>query len=288
MVPGSNSHIQDLQGLRANAIRRLKMKLGNGQVNIFHRTGNNNYLETLFKGNHYPHGKDFPGQIPTGRFSSGKLTPTFRITTSSPASTGSGYEDITAAGAGIIAFSKQIELSKKYVVRVEGFEGKRRQRMLPPIGCLPYKNEQPQINKALRFTKVEVNVYHTHLYLAFPYKRVDDENSDSQIYNQKLAKLLPKSSHCFQGSRITLILWTWISPVGHGNVLTRTHPSSNHISRFLETKRGCCGTGFVEAAYQYLSKYLEKNVLPKLAYHNQSQPLITRSDHPYRADDRYW
>ena len=83
----------------------------------------------------------------------------------------------------------------------------------------------------------------------------------------------------------------------------------------METKRGCCGTGFVEAGplcnaltpvcaddseylfwdsihpseatYQYLSKYLEKNVLAKFAYRNQSRPSSTRSGHPYRADDRY-
>lgn len=36
------------------------------------------------------------------------------------------------------------------------------------------------------------------------------------------------------------------------------------------------------------TSYLEKNVLPKLACRNQSQQLITRPDHPYRADDRYW
>lgn len=81
---------------------------------------------------------------------------------------------------------------------------------------------------------------------------------------------------------------------------------------FVETKKGCCGTGLVEAgplcnaltplcandseylfwdsihpseaAYQYISKYLENEVLPKLAYDHQSQQLISLSN---LTDDRY-
>uniref|UniRef100_A0A7N0RBV3 GDSL esterase/lipase n=1 Tax=Kalanchoe fedtschenkoi TaxID=63787 RepID=A0A7N0RBV3_KALFE len=35
--------------------------------------GNNNYISTLFKGNHPPYGRDYPGGVATGRFSNGKL-----------------------------------------------------------------------------------------------------------------------------------------------------------------------------------------------------------------------
>lgn len=38
-------------------------------------TGNNNYLTTFLKANHNPYGQNFPGQVPTGRFSDGKLIP---------------------------------------------------------------------------------------------------------------------------------------------------------------------------------------------------------------------
>lgn len=38
-------------------------------------TGNNNYLSTLFRADYRPYGINFPGEIPTGRFSNGKLTP---------------------------------------------------------------------------------------------------------------------------------------------------------------------------------------------------------------------
>lgn len=39
--------------------------------------GNNNYINTAFKSNFLPYGKDFPNQVPTGRFSNGKLATDF-------------------------------------------------------------------------------------------------------------------------------------------------------------------------------------------------------------------
>jgi hypothetical protein len=37
-------------------------------------TGNNNHLKTVIKCNFPPYGKDFEGQIPTGRFGNGKVS----------------------------------------------------------------------------------------------------------------------------------------------------------------------------------------------------------------------
>lgn len=111
-------------------------------------TGNNNYLKTLFKGNHYPYGLDFPGHVPTGRFSNGKLIPDFLasmlnikesippfldpslsdnnlVTGVSFASGGSGFDDITGVVSGIVPFSKQIEHFKRYIVRVQGIVGEK-------------------------------------------------------------------------------------------------------------------------------------------------------------------
>lgn len=35
--------------------------------------GNNNYISTPFKSNFEPYGRDFANQVPTGRFTNGKL-----------------------------------------------------------------------------------------------------------------------------------------------------------------------------------------------------------------------
>ncbi|EXC47601.1 hypothetical protein L484_001467 [Morus notabilis] len=42
-------------------------------------SGNNNGLATIFRGDHPLYGRDFPGHIPTGRFSNGKLTTDFLV-----------------------------------------------------------------------------------------------------------------------------------------------------------------------------------------------------------------
>lgn len=39
--------------------------------------GNNNYVRTIFKANFPPYGRDFANQVPTGRFTNGRLTPDF-------------------------------------------------------------------------------------------------------------------------------------------------------------------------------------------------------------------
>lgn len=111
-------------------------------------TGNNNYIDTIFKGNHYPYGRDFPGHVPTGRFSNGKLVPDFiasalkikeivppflqpdlsdenLLTGVSFASGGSGYDDLTTVASKVIPVSIQIEYFKKYLDRIEGIAGKK-------------------------------------------------------------------------------------------------------------------------------------------------------------------
>ncbi|KAK3022280.1 hypothetical protein RJ639_045387 [Escallonia herrerae] len=93
-------------------------------------TGNNKYISTTAKANYRPHGLDFPGQIPTGRFSNGKLVPDILAsvlgikeavppflqtnllddelrTGVSFASAGAGFVDLTSATLGIIPVSKQ-------------------------------------------------------------------------------------------------------------------------------------------------------------------------------------
>ncbi|XP_031388180.1 GDSL esterase/lipase At2g30310-like isoform X2 [Punica granatum] len=109
-------------------------------------TGNNNYIVTVAKGDHPPYGRDFPGHIPTGRFSNGKLVPDFIASflgikdTVPPflepglsnkdlktgvafASGGSGYDDLTTVVSGAIPVSQQLKYFKEYIQRLRNAVG---------------------------------------------------------------------------------------------------------------------------------------------------------------------
>ncbi|KAE8659928.1 GDSL esterase/lipase [Hibiscus syriacus] len=110
-------------------------------------TGNNNYIKSLFKANMPPYGENFPGHVPTGRFSYGKLVPDFiasflRIKDEVPpflkptlsenelrtgvsfASAGSGFDDLTTRVSNVIPVSKQVDMFKSYVEKLNGVVGK--------------------------------------------------------------------------------------------------------------------------------------------------------------------
>ncbi|KAF5189057.1 GDSL esterase/lipase [Thalictrum thalictroides] len=94
--------------------------------------GNNNYISTLLKSNFKPYGRDFPGGVPTGRFSNGRvptdfisqafgckptipayLDPQYTIKDFATgvcfASAGSGYDNVTSDIASVIPLWKELE-----------------------------------------------------------------------------------------------------------------------------------------------------------------------------------
>lgn len=116
-------------------------------------TGNNNYISTIFQGNHRPYGENFPGRIPTGRFSDGKLVPDFLasmlglkeyippflqpylsshdlLTGVSFASAGSGYDDLTTAASKAIPMSQQIKYFEHYIEQLQVIVGEEKAQKL--------------------------------------------------------------------------------------------------------------------------------------------------------------
>ncbi|KAI5386759.1 hypothetical protein KIW84_073057 [Lathyrus oleraceus] len=109
--------------------------------------GNNNYVNTPFKSDFPPYGRDFPNQSPTGRFTNGKLGTDFiasylglkelvppyldpnlsdeeLITGVSFASAGSGFDPLTPTLTNVVPISKQLEYFKQYKNRLESKLGK--------------------------------------------------------------------------------------------------------------------------------------------------------------------
>lgn len=132
---------------------------------------------------------------------------------------------------------------------------------LPPIGCLP-------IQMTIKF-EILTNR-----------KCLEDQNSDAQSYNEKLAKLLPEIQAMLPRSKIVF------AEVYEPMLDMINYPQQYG---FVETNIGCCGTGLLEAsflcnpittictkpsqflfwdsvhptqeAYLYLAKYLEKKII---------------------------
>ncbi|KAA3459160.1 GDSL esterase/lipase [Gossypium australe] len=109
-------------------------------------TGNNNYLPTLAKCNFEPYGRDFPGGTPTGRFCNGRLPPDFvseglGLKPIIPAyldpnfnisdfatgvcfgSSGTGYDNSTAAILKVFTLWKEVEFFKDYQTKLRAYLG---------------------------------------------------------------------------------------------------------------------------------------------------------------------
>ena len=110
--------------------------------------GNNNYLPTaLFRANHKPYGLNFPGGVPSGRFSDGRLVPDYiadslelkkfipayldpagsdrdLLTGVSFASAGSGLDDLTIKITHALDLTAQVRYFEEAVNRVERLVGR--------------------------------------------------------------------------------------------------------------------------------------------------------------------
>ncbi|KAK2982756.1 hypothetical protein RJ640_025172, partial [Escallonia rubra] len=289
-------------------------------------TGNNNYIPTIAKANYRPYGLDFPSQLPTGRFSSGKLVPDFLAsvlgikeavppflqpnlsddelrTGVSFASAGAGFDDLTSAALGIIPVSKQPGYFKTYIERLTSIAGEEAaQRIVSgafvvvsagsndlifsfydiPISKPYFTIEEYQDFLQDKIQNITKELYslgcRTILVAGLPpigcvpiqlttksilRNCLQSQNSDSQHYNGKLMKLLPRLQASLPGSRIL-----------YGDLYTPVMDMINNPGKygFLETGRGCCGTGLVEAGP------LCTPVTPLCA--NRSQCLFFDSIHP--------
>ncbi|KAE8655236.1 GDSL esterase/lipase [Hibiscus syriacus] len=313
--------------------------------------GNNNYIKTLAKADMPPYGENFPGHVPTGRFSDGKLVTDIiasmlRIKDEVPpflkpnlsenelqtgvcfASAATGYDDLVTKLFNVIPLSEQVEMFKSYIDKLKGIVGEDKakniigealviistgsndflfnflnipirrlefdsvgyQRFLlqkledflqklyelgcrkmviaglPPIGCLP-------VQMTIKF-ELQTNR-----------ECLEDQNDDAQSYNNNLAQLLPQLQAKLPMSKIV-----------YADIYEPLLDMINHPQQygFVETKRGCCGSGLVEVsfmcnpsspvcsnssqflfwdsvhptqqAYIYLADYMVNSVLPQLLH----------------------
>ncbi|XP_031387095.1 GDSL esterase/lipase At2g40250-like [Punica granatum] len=190
--------------------------------------GNNNHIGTLFVSNHLPYGRDFPGHIPTGRFTNGRLVTDILIsqlglkqflpayldpalkdedllTGASFASAGSGIDDETADLYSLGA--------RKFLVAG-----------MPPTGCLPLQMTADSI----------FPLFGPH---TLQRRCVEQQNRDSQAYNRKLQILISKLSSQMKEARFAYA--DTYKPL-------MDMIQNPYREGFGVSAEGCCGTGLVE------------------------------------------
>nr|KAJ0194384.1 hypothetical protein LSAT_V11C800452090 [Lactuca sativa] len=160
-------------------------------------SGNNNYINTPLKADHPPYGEDFPGKIPTGRFSNGKLEYIKILkkvvgikVEGALVSISAGTNDFTISYYNLPSRRDNFSMDDyhDYILKkLQNFVnelykiGRRTMVVsgLPPMRCLP-------IQMLSRFSRTCLT----------------DQDTDARVYNLKFMKALPQIQSSLKESRI--------------------------------------------------------------------------------------
>ncbi|XP_073101293.1 GDSL esterase/lipase At2g40250 [Elaeis guineensis] len=217
--------------------------------------GNNNDLSTLVRADHPPYGRDFPGQVPTGRFTNGKLITDFLVsslglrdvlpshsdrslamanltTGVSFASGGSGLDDLTATTSGVTTVGRQVANFAAYIERLEAAVG---------------NDEASRIIKDAMFVIGAGSNDMMMNYYILPARRMTFSTVSS--YQRFLLSQLQKLVMVFLfppllAAAFFVFFWKYNAAIiQHGSKKIR---NSRPSTGFTETNLGCCGTGSME------------------------------------------
>ncbi|CAA6658806.1 unnamed protein product [Spirodela intermedia] len=182
------------------------------------------------------------------------------------ASAGSGFDEVTAASSGVISVPKQVDMFKQYIVRLKSAAGRRRPQgssvrrsfssAPPPMTSLsasttPREERQlhhhPQVYDlgGRRFlvwgiSPIGCGPLQITMKLLSLLERscVENENADTVVFNSKLQALLGKLQKDLPESKFSFAdLYAAATDIFQ-------QPQKYG---FVEARRGCCGTGLMEA-----------------------------------------
>ncbi|KAJ0466638.1 putative triacylglycerol lipase [Helianthus annuus] len=235
--------------------------------------GNNNYINTLGKGNFLPYGKDFQGGKPTGRFSNGKTLPDLLVeafgvkdylpasldplikdkdlqTGVSFASGGSGFDPLTTAETSAIPMSVQLDMFKQHILKLK-------RNIKEEAADNIIDNSVAVIVAVLNFIQeiYRLGVRRIAVFSAPPIgclpvvrtldggphrKCADKENNAAQLFNSFLTQQVQLWATSYPQSRVGVI--DYYNPL----ISIIENP---HKYGFDVADRGCCGTGEIEVLF---------------------------------------
>ncbi|XP_062198561.1 GDSL esterase/lipase At2g42990-like [Phragmites australis] len=175
-------------------------------------TGNNNFIQTLARGNYPPYGQDYAGRVATGRFSNGRLPVDFvsealglppavpayldpghsihRLASGvSFASAGSGLDDITAQILSAVTLTQQIEHFKEYKARLRRAKGDATANHI--------------ISRSLYIFSIGASDFLAN-YLVFPLRRYRFTLPEYEAYLVGAAEVAVRAVHALGARRIRL------------------------------------------------------------------------------------
>ncbi|KAG2409571.1 GDSL esterase/lipase [Vigna angularis] len=237
--------------------------------------GNNNFIDSAFRSNFPPYGRDFVNQVPTGRFTNGKLGTDFIasylglkdllppyldpnlsdkeiVTGVSFASAGSGFDPLTPTLGNVISIPKQLEHFKEYKKRLEGMLGERK--------------TEHHMNSAFFFISAGTNDYVIN-YFSVPIRRNYTPLTYGQFLLQHVKDFIQrgcvdKYSAVARHYNMMLQHELFLMQLNFSNVplgakisyIDIYEPLNNMIQShenfgFDEVDHGCCGSGYIETTF---------------------------------------
>ncbi|KAK9050614.1 hypothetical protein SSX86_030416 [Deinandra increscens subsp. villosa] len=231
--------------------------------------GNNNYVNTIAKGNYSPYGKDFLGGKPTGRFSNGKTLPDFLAealgvkdylppfldpvvndkdlqTGVSFGSGGSGFDPLTTTITTAIPISVQLDMFKQYIER------------------LKRNIAEEAANKIITNSVVVLVAGNNDLYLTFPLRR---SQYDALGYSNMLVKLVLNFIQEIYTLGVRRIVVFGAPPIGclpavrtlSGGLQRRCAEEENNLAQLFNTVLGqqlqVWTTSFPQSKLAYIDYY---------------------------------
>ncbi|XP_057513852.1 GDSL esterase/lipase At2g31540 [Actinidia eriantha] len=280
-------------------------------------TGNNNFIPTLVKANYLPYGQDFPGRIPTGRFSNGKLmsdilasalgikdtVPAF-LDPNLPntelktgvcfASAGSGYDDLTTVNSGVIPVSRQPDYFRNYIEKLKEVEGEEKANNIieDSLVLIFSGSNDVAINYYFGFTRRAQfpNIGGYHDFLQEKLQDFVKELYSLGCRNMLIAGLPPMGFFNYDSQSYNFKLGALLhqlqaslpgSKLVYADIYNPLYDMATNPLKygFMVENRGCCGAGIVGGG-PFCSPFI-----PVCA--NPSQYLLWDSIHPGESAYRY-